>query len=83
MQEKAWVYGVDISHLQPCPRACAHVCAYVKGNEKGLRPREFSLVNVAVKSPEAGAVKAQGIMLPPKQVTALPSLTDKAQGSSF
>lgn len=70
-------------HLQACPRAHAHMCACVKGNEKGLRPREFSLVTVAVKNPVAGAVEAQGIMLPLKQVTALPSPTDKAQGSSF
>lgn len=67
-------------HLQACPRAHTYVCACVEGNEKGLRPREFSLVTVAVKNPVAGAVKAQGIM---KQVIALPSLTDKAQGSSF
>lgn len=60
-------------HLQARPCAHAHMCACVKGKEKGLRPRKFSPMNVAVKSLEAGAVKAQGILLQPSQATALPS----------
>lgn len=33
------------------------MCACVKEKEKGLRPRAFSPVNVAVRCPKAGAVE--------------------------